>query len=112
MTRAVELSRAVTALGHSVRLVYFHDLDRRRRFGALRPEPTEVECHELAPPLLGLTKVRRQLDELASDVDLVQFQKCHPHCPLPALAVAAKRRLPVLYDWDDDEVAINRETWR
>ncbi len=112
MERPVGLARGLVELGHRPVLVHFIDRERRERGGVLRAEPEGVECHALDSPRWGLGSTRRALRALATQAEIIHFQKCHPHAALAAVAVAEQARLPLHYDWDDDEVSINRETWR
>lgn len=104
--RITSLARCLVDLGHEVRLVYHlarpdllpGDVRHRQEF------PFEVIPRQRHIGL-GLRKAQEMTD-LAREADLVHVQKALPWAALPAAAAAAACRIPLHYDWDDDEAGI------
>ncbi len=104
--RITALGRALTQLGHEVRLVY-HIADHQQLPGDLRHR--QEFPFEVIPMIrhmgLGLRK-SREITRLAEWADIIHVQKCLGHAALPAAAAATWHGIPLHYDWDDWEAAI------
>lgn len=104
--RITYLATEFVKRGHNVRLMY-HLIDPRMSLEdatARQEYPfTTIPCYR--GQLALFAKMKSTL-EFARWADVIHFQKCFPHCAVPALWAGYRLGKPVHYDWDDWEFGI------
>src|SRR3989338_10146092 len=87
---------------HRVKICYFPEISN------IKNCPKNIDSIELVPlDRAVLLEVFIQntvkLIKLSKEVDIIHFQKCHPHASVPAVLAAYINKKPLHYDWDDWE---------
>jgi glycosyltransferase involved in cell wall biosynthesis len=109
--RMVKLAEELALRGHSIRVGFIEDKH------ALEPDYPRIREIPEGPveyaPLRSRDKQTHknifQVVGMAKDMDLIHFQKCFPSTAIPALWASWKWKIPLHYDWDDNESLILRE---
>jgi len=104
--RMVELSEQFVRKGHEVTLAYYPNYERRKHLPLIRTKnPDGVRVVELPSQKTAFFSNLKIIRQLARTSDVIHFQKCFPEIALLALWASWLEKKPVVYDWDDLEIA-------
>jgi len=104
--RMVELSEQFVRKGHEVTLAYYPNYERRKHLPLIRTKnPDGVRVVELPSQKTAFFNNLKIIRQLARNSDVIHFQKCFPEIALLALWASWLEKKPVVYDWDDLEIA-------
>jgi len=106
--RITALAEKIVEKGHHVTICYFCDPDAIAGGRVKFQEFTHynIELVKLERTRKSFFKNIKKTIKKSRGFDIIHLQKCFAHAVLPALYASLINKIPVHYDWDDNETAI------